>query len=184
MRYLDSLGGGFKEVRDWATFGLLSTLGKFWWPGRYEPHLSSLFIFNQRGKTAIITVINRDTMSTGIWMSYSRDKQKNRQQPEAIMFSFFPQLFLFLQSKQINLGLANANGWCFYAQLERVSHPCYGVITVTFALAQAQDKSVRAWPGTGLSDTPVIETRRQWVQQVVCGLLLEQKASLEIVLHH
>lgn len=69
----------------------------------------------------------------------------------------------------------------FNAQLERVSHPCYGAIPVTFALARAQDKSVCAWPGTGLSDTQVIETRRQWDQQVILGLLLEEKAPLEIV---
>lgn len=78
-------------------------------------------------------------------MSYSR-KGKKKQQPEAIMIC--PQLFLkkilFLQSKRINLGLANANGLCFYAQLERVSHPCFGVIPVTFALAEAQDKCVCA----------------------------------------
>lgn len=57
----------------------------------------------------------------------------------------------------------NANG-CFYMAFKWVSHPCYGVISVTFALAQTQDKCVCAvtvWPGNCLSDTRVIETRRK-----------------------
>ena len=125
-------------------------------------------------------------------MSYSWDKKKKNHERKnnRRQLCFFHNVFFYLfhQSKQINLRLAHANGWCFYALLERVSHPCYGVIPVTFALARAQDKSVCAWPGTRLSDIPVIETRRQWDQQIICVLLVGREgivrncvASLEIV---
>lgn len=79
-------------------------------------------------------------------MSYSRANIKKGS--KYVLFFFLHFLFFFFfqfhQSKQINLRLTNANGWRFHAQLERMSHPCYGVIPVTFALARAQDKSVCA----------------------------------------
>lgn len=127
------------------------------------------------GKRAQID-INRDTLSTRIWMSYSRT---NVRKEDADAFSFF-FLVSFRQSKQINLRPSNANGWCFHAQLERMTHSYYGVIPVTFALAQAQDKSVCAWPGTGLGDTPVIETNRQWDQQVIHVLVVRREGIIRI----